>query len=163
VVPLDLVAHAVAEAYWAIGELSGAALASLSVEPRASGYLRCVLGEATPQESERFAIALDQALGPIAAPRYLVSRLASNPDRGGVALLGLTLARRRRFDELWHAVPDDLGRNRARAAAYAKAWKRWLGPSRLMFTQRSDEGRRALADAASQLFEYETHGRQVWV
>ena len=163
VVPLDLVAHAVAEAYWALGELSGAALASLSVEPRASGYLRCLLAEATPPESERFARALDQALGPVEAPRYLVSRLAAPPGRGGLALLGLTLARRRRFDELWHAVPDDLGRNRHRAAAYAKAWTRWLGPSRLMFTQRSDEGRRALADAASQLFEYETHSREVWV
>jgi hypothetical protein len=163
VLPLERSARAVVDAYRELGEMSDAAAGSLEIEPRASGYLRCVLTEATPEESARFTTALEQAIRGVEAPRYLVSRLAASPGQGRLELLGRTIARRRRFEELWHAVPEDLGRNRARAAAYAKAWRRWLGPSRLMFTQRTDEGHRALAEAAAQLSDYETHTREVWV
>ena len=155
--PLDLVAHAIAEAYWALGELSGAAHESLEIEPRTAGYLRCSLPAATADESARFATALDQALGAVGAPRYLVSRLIA-PARVPRLMLW-----RRPFGHAWHSVPDDLGRNRARALTYASAWRRWLGPSRLVFTQRSDEGRRTLATAAAQEFAYETYRRDVWV
>jgi hypothetical protein len=143
--PLELVARAVAEAYEALGELSAKAAASLAMEPRASGYLRCFLRDATPDESERFVTALDQALSVAEAPRYLVTRLAADPPRSRLALLGRTLLRRPPFARRLSPVPDDLGRTRARAEAFATAWRRWLGPSELVFAQRSEAGRAALA------------------
>ena len=60
VLPLDAAARAVADAYRELGELSAEAAASLTIEPRAAGYLRCELAAATPEEGSRFAAALDE-------------------------------------------------------------------------------------------------------
>ena len=62
----------------------------------------------------------------------------------------------------WHAVPGDLARAKPRAEPFHAAWRRWLGPSQLVFTQRSDEGRRALAEAAAQGDAFELMLRDVW-
>jgi superfamily II DNA or RNA helicase len=163
VLPLDRAARAVADAYRDLGELSDAAASSLEIEPRASGYLRCVLTEATPEESARFATALDELVSVSAAPRYLVARPLPDPEAGAMTLLGRVLRRRPPFPARHHPVPADLGRNKERAEAFARAWSRQLGPTGLVFTQRSDEGRRARAEAAAQDGGYETLVRDIWV
>jgi superfamily II DNA or RNA helicase len=163
VLPLDGAARAVADAYRELGELSDAAAASLVIEPRASGYLRCLLTEATPEESARFADALDELAGVSDAPRYLVSRPLPDPGVGAATLLGRVLARRPPFPVRHHPVPADLARRKDRAEAFARAWRHHLGPATLVFTQRSDEGRRARAEAAGEDGGYETLVRDVWV
>jgi superfamily II DNA or RNA helicase len=163
VLPLDGAARAVAEAYERLGELSAEAAASLRIEPRAAGYLRCELAAATPEEGKRFAAALDELVGVSDAPRYLVSRPLAHPGRGPLGLLGRVLTRREPFDERLHPVPADLGRHKERAEAFARAWRRHVGPGRLIFTQRSEEGREARAEAASAGGGYETLLRDVWV
>jgi superfamily II DNA or RNA helicase len=163
VLPLDGAARAVADAYRELGELSAEAAASLTIEPRAAGYLRCELGAATPVEGKRFATALDELVGVSDAPRYLVSRPLADPRRGALGLLGRVLTRRPPFDERLHPVPSDLARNKERADAFARAWRRHVGPGRLVFTQRSEEGREARAEAASADGGYETLVRDVWV
>ena len=97
------------------------------------------------------------------APRYLVSRPLADPRRGATALLGRVLLRRPPFDERLHPVPADLARRKERAEAFARAWRRHVGPGRLVFTQRSEEGREARAEAASSDGGYETLVRDVWV
>jgi len=159
--PLDLAASSLRDAYESLGELSPEAARSLTIEPRASGYLRCSLERATPEESARFATGLEELLGPVAAPRYLVSRLVMD-DRGDLALTARAMTGRRIATTRWHAVPADLGRLKPRAEALATAWRRWLGPSELVFTQRSDAGRRALAEAVAQGDAFELMLRDVW-
>lgn len=161
--PLDLVAHAICDAYRDLGELTEQAAASLAIEPRASGYLRCYLRAATAEESARFASALDGALAPDDFPRYLISRLVPAPGRSPLRPLTRLLTRKPPFERRWVAVPDDLGRTRHRAETYARAWQRWLGPSELQFTQRSEAGRQAAADADAQRSDYQTSSRRIWV
>jgi hypothetical protein len=60
-------------------------------------------------------------------------------------------------------VPDDFGRRKERAEVFTRAWERWLGPTELVFTQRSAAGRKALAEAQAQAEEYETSARRIWV
>jgi superfamily II DNA or RNA helicase len=163
VLPLDRAARAVVDAYRELGELSDVAAGSLVIEPRTSGYLRCVLTEATPEESARFAAALDELAGTSDAPRYLVARPLPDPGAGAVALLGRVVLRRPPFPVRHHPVPADLARRKDRAEAFARAWRRHLGPSALIFTQRSDEGRRARAEAAAEDGGYETLVRDIWV
>jgi superfamily II DNA or RNA helicase len=163
VLPLDRAARAVVDAYRELGELSDAAAASLVIEPRASGYLRCVLTEATPEESARFADALDELAGVSDAPRYLVARPLPEPGAGAFTLLGRVLVRRPPFPVRHHPVPADLARHKERAEAFARAWRKHLGPTGLVFTQRSEEGRRARAEAAAEDGGYETLVRDVWV
>jgi hypothetical protein len=163
VLPLDRSARAVVDAYRALGELSDAAADSLLIEPRTSGYLRCVLTEATPEESRRFAAALDELAGVSDAPRYLVTRPLPDPGAGALTLLGRVLRRRPPFPVRHHPVPADLARKKERAEAFAHAWCRQYGPAELVFTQRSEEGRRARAEAAAEDGGYETLVRDVWV
>jgi hypothetical protein len=161
--PLDLVAHAICDAYHELGELTDAASASLAIEPRASGFLRCFLRSATPEESQRFVRALNSALSPVESPRYLVSRLVANPPRSPLALLARALRRGPPFERRWVAVPDDFGRRKERAEVFTSAWRRWLGPTELRFTQRSAGGKEALAAAIAQAAEFETNTRRVWI
>ena len=60
-------------------------------------------------------------------------------------------------------MPADLGVRKDRAEAFARAWSRHLGPTALVFTQRTDEGRRARAEAAAHDGGYETLVRDIWV
>jgi hypothetical protein len=160
--PLDRAAHAVLDAYQDLGEMSDEAASPLAIEPRASGYLRCLLREGTEAESARFTRALDDLLSPPDAPRYLVSRLL--PGRAGRGRLLLRLLTGRAvFPVRWEAVPADLGRRKDRAEAFARAWGRWLGPSELIFTHRTEAGHAALAQARAQSIDYETSARKVWV
>ncbi len=163
VLPLDRSARAVVDAYRELGEMSDAAAGSLTIEPRASGYLRCVLSQASPEESARFADALDELVTVSDAPRYLVSRPLPDPGAGAGALLVRVLTRRPPFPVRHHPVPADLGRNKERAEAFARAWSRQIGPTELIFTQRTDEGRRARAEAAAEDGGYETVVRDIWV
>ena len=160
--PLDLAAYAVRDAYAELGEVSPEAAASLAIEPRASGYLRVWLKDATTDESARFTGALDDLLDPARFPRYLVSRLVPG-NRSLLGALGRSVALRPPFARRWDAVPADLGRRKDRAEAFARAWRRWFGPSELRFTQRSEEGRTALAAAGAQAADWEARRRRVWV
>jgi superfamily II DNA or RNA helicase len=163
VLPLDGAARAVVDGYRALGELSDEAAGSLVIEPRASGYLRVALTRATPEESERFATALDELASVADAPRYLVGRPLPDPSAGAAALLARVLLRRPLFPVRHHPVPADLGRRKERAEAFARAWAHHLGPTQLVFTQRTDEGRRARAAAAAEDGGYETVVRDIWV
>ena len=114
-------------------------------------------------EAKRFAAALDELVSISDNPRYLVSRPLADPRRGALGLLGRVLTRRPPFDERLHPVPADLARNKERAEAFARAFRRYVGPGRLVFTQRSEEGHEARAEAASADGGYETLVRDVWV
>jgi hypothetical protein len=160
--PLDQAAFAIRDAYSELGELSNEAAASLAVEPRASGYLRVWLRQATPDEGARFAAAVDEVVDPSGFPRYLVSRLVPG-RRGTLVALLRSLSFRRPFEHRWVPVPSDLGRHKSRAEVFADAWRRWLGPSELVFTQRTREGKDALASAGAQSPDYEARSRLVWL
>jgi superfamily II DNA or RNA helicase len=166
VLPLDRAAHAVADAYRELGELSEAAAARIELEPRAAGWLRCTLPDATPEEAAKVAAALDELTGAADAAgqgRYLVGRPLPEPGTGPLALLGRVLARRPPFGERLHPVPADLGRRRERAETFARAWSRWVGPGRLIYAERTDAGRRARAEAAAEDSGWETVVRAVWL
>jgi hypothetical protein len=163
VLPLDSAARAVADGYKELGELSAEAAGSLEIEPRASGFLRCELKGASPDEARRFAAALEQLMGVSDAPRSLVGRPLPNPSVGAGAMLGRVLTRKPPFDERLHPVPADLARNKERAEAFARAWRKHVGPGRLVFTQRTEEGREARAEAASEDGGYEVLLRNIWV
>jgi superfamily II DNA or RNA helicase len=160
--PLDRIARAICDAYVEVGELRPQAAASLTFETRASGYLRCRLPAATPEESARVIAALDSMLGPVERPRYLVSRVVAPPDPSAADLLRIAAGSRAPLTTMWHPVPDDLGRRKDRAEVLAAAWRRWLGPAELRFTQREAAGRAALAEATAQEWSYDTQRRAIW-
>jgi superfamily II DNA or RNA helicase len=116
----------------------------------ASGVPSVLLEHASHADTERFVRACTQVLGPVVDPRYLIRRDDRRLPEVGARWLWVPLrtALTRRLGEPvgYHPVPDDLGVNRQRADAFARAWKRHVGGGELIHT-RSDEGWRALLDA----------------
>ena len=81
----------------------------------------------------------------------------------GLKLLARAATFQPPFEHRWEAVPSDLGTHKNRAEADATAWKRWIGPSELLFTQRAEAGRQALATAGAQAAQWDVRQRQIWL
>jgi superfamily II DNA or RNA helicase len=145
--PLEWAAGAVCDAYAALGELGPAEALSLQFTVRPEGWVRVSLPDARPETSALVCAALDEILGGTSLPRYVVSRRA----RGD----GI------RLTTLWHPVPADLARRRDRADAFHTAWRRWCGPSELVYAH---EGARAteLAALAAAAGGLQTQRRRIW-
>jgi hypothetical protein len=127
----------------ATGQISVGA-EGLEIAVDSDGSYRLHLAGVPEEESALFAASLEEALSPIAAPRYLVSR----PVVGELAVLErlwLGVSGRYATDgEAWHAVPSALGRRAAEANAFRVAWEHWVGGAALLYTG-SPEGAGVLA------------------
>jgi superfamily II DNA or RNA helicase len=154
--PVDRVARAICDAYVVLGELREEARRSLAFEPRSSGFVRVYLAAADAAESARFAVALEQALGPPSAGGWWISRPVAVPRGLARPRWRQALAGRAQLDELWIGVPHDLGRRRDRREAYAAAWTLWLGRCEL---RRDEEGAVLAAEDAG----YDARLRDLWV
>jgi len=114
------------------------------------GIVYCRLDGATNVEKRYFMEAMEEALGAIDNPRYLMVRRSY-------------LGRFLRVD--YHAIPTVIGQNKKYAEYYAKRWKRYVGHSDLVYT-RSKEGRLALlkarTSALSSAFRKKTNRISQW-
>ncbi len=95
------------------------------------GFVACSLKGATTRERSVFLEALQEVLGPIENPRYVLVRKTP---------LGWLM----RKD--YHAVPAPLARNKESAEYFRKMWARYVGPTQLVYT-RTPEGRSFLLKA----------------
>lgn len=100
-------------------------------------------------EQTLFADAMNELLGPIENPRYLITREATTwtvlRTMPGVAAADS------------HAVPTVLGVNKRRAQRLLDAWRRHVGPGELVFTRR-EGGRRLLLAARARSFSTSFEG-----
>jgi hypothetical protein len=95
------------------------------------GFVSCSLKGGTNRERSIFLDALQEVLGPIENPRYVLVRKS---------LLG------RLMRKDYHTVPAALGKNKDLAEYFRKMWTRHVGPVALVYT-RTPEGRRFLLKA----------------
>ncbi|MBO0827322.1 MAG: DEAD/DEAH box helicase family protein [Streptosporangiales bacterium] len=168
--PVDLlrVAYAVADGL-RDAELApcGAEAVRWNVEP--DGSYQVVLddgGTDATETSARFARALDQAVAPIATPRYVIPRyLLDDPDGDGARMLAgarVLFGRLRPHAAVWHAVPDDLGVNAGRVRAYARAWRRWISDGEPLYTGSPDGAGVLAAQSGADPFAVTTAMRTSW-
>jgi superfamily II DNA or RNA helicase len=95
------------------------------------GFVSCSLKGATTRERSMFLEALQEVLGPIENPRYVIVRKTP---------LGWLM----RKD--YHTVPTPLAKNKELAEYFKKMWVRYVGPTQLVYT-RTPEGRSFLLKA----------------
>ncbi len=162
--PLEAVAAAVADALAAAGLTSvGASGLAVDVHPGGEYRFRLV---GTEHDAEVFAAAFDEAIGPVAAPRYLVSRFtdAALPDRPIRTRRGARSALRaaRATGEAWHPVPTVLGRNAASAGHYLDAWRTWVGEGRLLAVAKPEGAGIVAAVSGEDPFAATTVMRRHW-
>nr|WP_218860903.1 DEAD/DEAH box helicase family protein [Nocardioides panzhihuensis] len=106
----------------------------LEIAVDSDGSYRLHLAGVPEEESALFAASLEEALSPIAAPRYLVSRPVVG-DLTALKRLRLgVVGHHTAGGEAWHAVPTALGRRAADAKAFRAAWEHWVGGAALLYT-----------------------------
>lgn len=160
---VEQVGGAVADALHDCG-LVGAGAGALAVEVDAAGEYRCRLAGVPEAESELFARALDEALGPVLAPRYVVPRhVLLDRHRSTAELVRAATGGALEPDgTVWHPVPAVLGVRAERAAAYARAFDHWVGGGEALYTG-SPEGAGVLAaQRGSDPFDVATVMRRHW-
>lgn len=158
------IAAAVADALEATGETTVGSRA-VEVALDHEGEYRCVL-RGSAEEAQTFAAALDEAVGPIALPRYVLPRHVVLPATAARAVEEVVRrAAEGRLEPdgvVWHAVPTVLGARVQRAEAYARAWDHWVGGGAPVFTG-SPEGQGVLAaQQGSDPFGVATVMRRQW-
>lgn len=162
--PLEAVAAAVADALAAAG-LTSVSASGLAVDVHPGGEYRFRL-VGTEADAEVFAVAFDEAIGPVGAPRYIVSRFTDaalpvgpiRTRRGARSALRAARA----TGEAWHPVPTVLGRNARGAAHYLDAWRTWVGEGRLLATAKPEGAGIATAVSGEDPFAATTVMRRHW-
>ncbi len=107
------------------------------------GFVTCSLRGGTTRERSVFLEALQELLGPIDNPRYVLLR--KNP-------LGPLM----RTD--YHTVPKVLAKNKESAKHFRKMWDRYVGPCEVVYT-RNEAGRQILLKARAQSMSAAFQGR----
>ena len=112
---------------------------------RGSGWLRYHLKHASEEETAKFTTALEEVLGPLENPRYIISRPAMHmKDTWLTKLLPEVLAkflrRAERSIQMYHTVPSIVANTKDRAEVFKKNWDYYIGESEIMYC-RNDEGR----------------------
>ncbi|MCY4726821.1 DEAD/DEAH box helicase family protein [Nocardioides sp. STR2] len=162
--PLEAVAAAVADALAAAGLTSiGASALAVEVHPGGEYRFRLV---GTEDDAAVFAAAFDEAIGPVGAPRYLVSRytdaqLPGRPIRTRRGARSALLAAGP-TGEAWHPVPTVLGRNATNAGHYLDAWRRWVGEGRLLAAAKPEGAGIVAAVSGEDPFAATTVMRRHW-
>lgn len=162
--PLEAVAAAVADGLAAAGLTSvGASGLAVDVHPGGEYRFRLV---GTEGDAEVFAVAFDEAIGPVGAPRYIVSRFtdAQAPDAPIRTRRGARSALRvaRATGEAWHPVPTVLGRNATSAGHYLRSWHTWVGEGRLLATAKPEGAGIVAAVSGEDPFAATTVMRRHW-
>ncbi len=129
------IARAVADGL-RVAELLPVGAEAVRVDIDHEGRYRCRLVGVGEEYSLLFTNALDEAVSPIADPRYVVARSVVAP--GPISGKRARQAARGHLvpdGEVWHAVPTALGRRKKSATAYAGAWGWWIGGGPPIFTR----------------------------
>jgi hypothetical protein len=159
------VAAAVAESLHRAGVTADGATA-VEVTAMPDGGYRATLRGSTEAESVAFAEALDEVLSPLADPRYLISRAVIDPPQTRAQVLGLALRRGLGIGshgaEVWHAVPTVLESRRDRAEVFLAAWRRWVGPGRLVYAHAPEGAGILAAQRGDDPFAITTAMRTIW-
>jgi hypothetical protein len=126
-------AYAVADALRAAGlSRRGAEGVMTRVEP--DGSYRLSLADVDAATSARFALALDEVLSPLAAPRYVIPRYVLRADPSRTRARAWLAGTARADGVVYHAVPAVLGQNRGRADLFAAAWGVWVSDGAPVYT-----------------------------
>jgi hypothetical protein len=116
------------------------------------GSYQVFVDYASPADSEIFAQAYRELLGPVGNARYLIERDSTSLRSliyRPLWLLVRTLIGQNQELHAYHRVPDVLAARKERAVALARHWRRYVGGGRLIYT-RNAEGRRILLEARGQ-------------
>ena len=138
---IETISHAVGGALIHLGHLSQ------QCKPeggsRGGGWVRMHLRHGTEEESAIFSKAMDEILGPLENPRYVVSRSSRFVTENWLSkLLPEVLAKYARGVRtsvvMHHTIPSLLARKREDAELFLRYWEHYFGPSEMFYARNTD-------------------------
>lgn len=110
---------------------------------RGGGWLRMHLENSTEEESKIFTKALEEVLGPLEKPRYVISRYSRfMTDTWLTKLLPEVLAKYLRPVEsrlvMHHSVPKILAGKKEDADVFLRYWQEFVSPAELFYAHSND-------------------------
>jgi superfamily II DNA or RNA helicase len=126
-----------------------------------AGEYRLRLTRVDEETSALFATSLDELLGPIRSPRYLVPRYVMGEHRwvdGWRVLVG----RLRPDAVVWHAVPSAFATHASLAAHFGTAWSRWVSRASAVYAHSPDGIAALAASRGTAPLELVTVMRSAW-
>jgi superfamily II DNA or RNA helicase len=149
---IDKICRAILATLTDMGHISTSAdLITIHTHKRAKGEVLCIVKGASRLEGELIIRALDEALGKIKNPRYL--------------LIVKSWWRKLLKIEQLYAVPDIFGDRKENSLLFQYHWRRNLGKANVVFT-RNPEGRKLLVKARiahiSNIFKKENRKAVIW-
>lgn len=116
------------------------------------GIYTCAISGGKTAEEKLYIQSMAQIIEPITNPRYLIY----HEERGFLSI-------GKRFN--YHAIPDEIGKQKDRANRFAEKWKGRFGAGKLIYT-RSTQGRsillKARLQAMSAMFLGKSERISVW-
>ncbi|MDP6010946.1 MAG: DEAD/DEAH box helicase family protein [Candidatus Poseidoniaceae archaeon] len=105
---------------------------------RGGGWLRYHLHDSTEEEAELFSTSLEELLGPLKSPRYVISRSSRFMEDTWLSkmmpeILARFLRKTRTETVMYHTVPSCLASSKDRAMVFQKHWNQHIGPSELRY------------------------------
>jgi len=106
-------------------------------------YIRVFLENATPEDSDVFANAMKQVLGPLDSPRYIISRRINVREQSFLSrilpgVLGRYFVKTKSEFARLHCVPDVLCKNKSDVLVFQKHWNQLVSPGEALFALRGD-------------------------
>ena len=115
---------------------------------RGGGWLRYHLHHSTPDEAQLFSESLEEVLGTLHNPRYVVTRSSQFMEETWVSkLMPEVIAKYLRKEvshvQMYHTVPSKLASSKERAEVFLKHWILHVSPSEVTY-MRNDGGKELL-------------------
>jgi hypothetical protein len=131
------IADAVASSLMEVKEISPVA-SKVAGGSRSGGWVRTYLEGSSEEDSEVFAKAMQEVLGPLDNPRYIISRdVKYITDNWLSNLLPEVLAKYFRGTKnelvMFHAVPKLMSRNKERVAVFQRYWNLKVSPGEVVY------------------------------
>ena len=100
--------------------------------------MRAYLEEASEEESAIFAGAMEEVLGPLENPRYVIQRQVMVVSETWLSdllpeVVGKYFRRRKTVLSMFHAVPRDLCRNLEDAKVFERQWNWKVSPGEVQY------------------------------
>ena len=130
------IADAVASSLQALGHIGFDA--KVGGGSRGGGWMRAYLEEASEKESAIFAEAMEEVLGPLENPRYVIQRQVKVVSETWLSdllpeVVGKYFRRRRNVLSMFHAVPRKLCRNMEDAKVFERQWNWKVSPGEVQY------------------------------
>ena len=105
---------------------------------RGGGWMRTFLEDASDEDSKIFAEAMEQVLGPIENPRYMISRqvrIISDTWLSGLLpeVVGKYFRRKKNTICMFHTVPKVLAKKKNTAKLFENNWNLYVGAGEIVY------------------------------